>query len=163
MNRVRAVVILLLAFGQAILAGESRAVQLKWADATQLVLGKQVVVLTAAHRYKGRAVAADAGSLSLEKATIRRVDVAEIRLVEYVGNGRHIGKLVGGGTGLLAGIIGGVAVGLDETGTHKERDKALAVTSIVAGLPAGLAAGYFLGRLADKQTTILRIIPEPVR
>jgi hypothetical protein len=62
--------------------------------------------------------------------------------------------------GLLGGIIGGVAVGMNETSAHKGRDKVVAATLMIGGLPAGLAGGYYLGRLADREVTVIRIIPE---
>ena len=128
----------------------------------ELVRGKQVTVTTVqGAKHKGRVAEADADSLSLEKAPrIPRPQVAEIRLVEYAGGGRRIGKLLGGAFGFLGGILAAVAVGMDETSSHKDRDKAVATVCAIGGLPGGLVGGYYLGRLADREVTILRIIPE---
>ncbi len=151
-------------FAQACLAGDAGAVTLKWADAGRLIQGKQVsVALAAGGVRKGRITSFDAESIAFEKgnpARVNRKDIKEIKLVDFQGSGRRIGKLLGGAVGLLGGIIGAVAVGMDETSTHKSRDKAVAATLIVGGLPAGLAGGYYLGRLADREVTIIRIIPD---
>jgi hypothetical protein len=68
--------------------------------------------------------------------------------------------MIGGAAGLLGGLIGAVAVGMDETSSHKGRDKVVAGILAVGGLPLGLLAGYFLGRQLDKEVTVIRIIPE---
>lgn len=108
-----------------------------------------------------RAVEADGISFEGDKtARMGRSAIAEIRLVEYVGNGRRIGKMAGGAVGLMAGLLGAVAVGLKEDTPHKDRNKVLATVFAVAGLPLGLLAGYYLGKQADREVTVIRIIPE---
>lgn len=154
----------LLLAAQAAPAARTSTVQMRWNDAIDLVRGRTAeIVTTSGAKHKGKVAGADADSISLEKtpgAAIPRKDIAEIRLVQYAGNGRSIGKKLGGAVGLIGGLIAAVAVGMNETSTHKGRDKVVATLCIVGGLPGGLAGGYFLGRLADKETTVIRIIPQ---
>jgi hypothetical protein len=163
MRNARLFLMALLLSTQAAPAARTSTVQMRWDDAIHLVRGRTAEIVTASGaKRKGRVAAADAGSISLEApgAPIARTDVAEIRLVQYLGNGRSIGKKLGGAVGLLGGVIAAVAVGMNETSSHKDRDKAVAALCIAGGLPGGLAGGYFLGRLADKETTVIRIIPQ---
>ncbi len=145
-------------------AAGNEAVTLKWSDAARLIQGKQVAVaLSSGGVRKGLVTNVDSESIAFEKgkpAQVNRQDVKEIKLIDYQGDGRRFGKLLGGAVGLLGGIIGGAAVGMNEVSAHKERDKVVAATLIIGGLPAGLAAGYYLGRRADREVTIIRIIPE---
>ncbi len=60
----------------------------------------------------------------------------------------------------MGGLIGAVAIGMDETSSHKGRDKVVAGILAVGGFPFGLLAGYLLGRQIDKEVTVIRIIPE---
>lgn len=159
-TRILVTLWLLLAMAHTALA-DVRIIRVRWPELDGLVLDKQVSIFTTAGQtLKGRVSAIDAGAILLSGKTPRvaRADVAEIRITDYAGNGRRIGKLVGGAVGLTAGLIGAVAVGMDETSSHKGRDKAIATISAVGGLPAGLAAGYYLGRQADKQVAIIRIV-----
>jgi hypothetical protein len=55
--------------------------------------------------------------------------------------------------------VGAVAIGLKEDTAHKDRNKVLAGAAGLGGLPAGLICGYLLGRQADKEVTLIRIIP----
>lgn len=154
----------LLGQGQLAVAGEAQAVRLRWADLGGLVNGKTVWVSTTdGSTHKGRVLAVEAEGISLEggkTARIARASVAEIRLIDYVGNGRYIGKMVGGAVGLTAGLLGMVAVGMKEDFEHKDRNKALAAGFAVSGLPLGLLGGYYLGKRADREVTVIRIIPE---
>ena len=107
--------------------------------------------------------AVEADGISFESgktARLGRSSIAEIRLIDYVGNGRYIGKMVGGAAGLTAGLLGMVAVGMKENTEHKDRNKVLAAVFAVSGLPLGLLGGYYLGKRADREVTVIRIIPE---
>ena len=145
-------------------AGQTRSVRLRWADLDALIRGRQVSVsTTGGATHKGTVRAIDADSLSLTGGSnprLPRAEIAEIRVTAFNGNGRHFGMKVGGALGLLGGLVGAVAVGLDETSTHKGRDKVVAGILAVGGLPLGLLTGYLLGRQADKEITVIRIIPE---
>jgi hypothetical protein len=154
--------ILLLVFpGPPFWAGEAKAVRMRWTDAGELILGKRVAVMTVRGEVvKGLVRTVEPGAILLDKGSVSRPDITEIHLIEYAGNGRHIGKLVGGAVGLMGGLLGAAAYGLKEDAANKDRNKALSVLFAVAGLPAGLAAGWLLGRRADREVTLIRVIPE---
>jgi hypothetical protein len=158
-----ALALLLLGCQQFATAAEVRTVRLRWEGLGGMIGGRKVSVRTIdGARHKGRVQAVDADAILFEKGRNRRVartSVAEIRMTEYAGNGRRWGKLIGGAVGLMAGLLGAVAVGLKEDTSHKDRNKALATVLAVGGLPAGLLGGYYLGRLADKEITVIQIIP----
>jgi hypothetical protein len=59
----------------------------------------------------------------------------------------------------VAGLVGAVAVGLNETSSHKDQNRAVAALLAIGGLPVGLITGYLLGRQADKEVIIIRIVP----
>jgi hypothetical protein len=121
------------------------------------------VITTGGATYKGTVRVFYPDFLALSGGSeprLRRTEIAEIRLTEYVGNGRRLGKRLGGAIGLVGGLLGAVVVGMDETSTHKGRDKAVAAVLAVGGLPLGLLAGHYIGRQADKEVTLIRIIPE---
>jgi hypothetical protein len=145
-------------------ARQTRSVRMSWADLDNLIRGQRVSLsTTGGTTLKGTVRAIDADSLSLTGGSnprLRRAEITEIRVTEFTGNGRHFGKLAGGAVGLLGGLIGAVAVGMDETSSHKGRDRVLAGMLAAGGLPLGLLAGYFLGRQIDKEVTIIRIVPE---
>jgi hypothetical protein len=145
-------------------AGQTKAVRMRWGDLDNLIRGQRVSVSTSGGAtYRGTVRAFDSESLSITGGSnprLRRAEIAEVRLTEFAGNGRHLGKLIGGAAGLLGGLTGAVAIGMDETSTHKGRDKVVAGILAVGGLPIGLLAGYFLGRQIDKEVTVIRIIPE---
>jgi hypothetical protein len=147
-----------------VFAGQTKSVRMRWADLDNLIREQRVSLSTTGGKsYKGKVRDFDADSLSYTGGSnprLRRAEIAEIRLTAYAGNGRHFGKLVGGAIGLVAGLIGAVAIGMDETSAHKERDKVLAGLVGVGGLPIGLLTGYLLGRQIDKEVTVIRIIPE---
>ena len=148
-----------LAFG-----GQTKSVRMRWADLDNLIRAQRVSVsTTGGATHKGTVRAIDADSLSLAGGAhprLLRAEITEIRVTEFAGNGRRAGKMIGGAAGLLGGLIGAVAVGMDETSSHKDRDKVVAGILAVGGLPLGLLAGYFLGRQIDKEVTVIRIIPE---
>ena len=145
-------------------AGQTKSVRMRWTDLDTLIHGQRVSSSTTGGKsYKGKVRAFDADSLSLTGGAnprLRRVEIAEIRLTVFAGNSRHFGKLVGGAIGLVAGLIGAVAVGMDETSAYKERNKVLAGVVGGGGLPIGLLTGYLLGRQIDKEVTVIEIIPE---
>ena len=147
-----------------VFAGQTKSVRMRWADLDNLIRGQRVSLsTTGGESHKGKVQAFDADSLSLTGGSnprLRRVEIAEIRLTAFAGNGRHFGKLVGGAIGLAAGLIGAVAIGMDETSSHKDRDKVLAGGVGIGGLPIGLLSGYLLGRQIDKEVAVIRIIPE---
>lgn len=155
-----------LAFAAAIqpaLAGQVRTVRLRWADLPGAIDGRQVSIKTVAGTTrKGRVQAVENDAIVLENKKAPRVDrisIAEIRVTEYLGNGRRIGKLLGGTAGLLFGLAGAAAIGMREGSAHRTSDKVLAGTLGAGGLPLGLLGGYFLGRLTDKEVTVIQIIP----
>jgi hypothetical protein len=145
-------------------ASETKSIRMRWADMDSLIRGRRVSVsTTGGTTLKGTVRAIDSDSLSLTGGAnprLRRSEITEIRVTEFTGNGRHLGKLAGGAAGLLGGLIGAVAIGMDETSPHKGRDKVVAGILAVGGLPIGLLAGYLLGRQIDKEVTVIRIIPE---
>jgi hypothetical protein len=156
--------LLLLTSSQSSFAAETKTLRMRWTDVGALVQGKNVTVLTTGGaKYKGRVVAFDAGSLSFENPRTPRVnrsEIAEVRLIDYAGNGRRFGRLVGGALGLVLGLVGAVVIGMNETSSHKDRDKVLAGIMAVGGLPLGMLAGHFIGRRADREVTIIRVIPD---
>ncbi len=153
-------------FCQSVLAAETRSVSLPWRELGGMIAGREITVKTPAGQgYKGRASRVDDAAIYFESGrTLRlaRADVAEIRLVDYDGNGRRIGKLAGGALGLMLGLGIAAALGMRE-GSNEPGKKAYIYAIAIGGLPGGLAGGYYLGRLADKQVTVIRVIPEPAR
>jgi len=145
-------------------AGQTKSVRMRWADLDNLIRGQRVSLSTTDGKsYKGKVQAFDADSLSLTGGSnprLRRMEIAEIRLTAFAGNGRRFGKLVGGAIGLMAGLLGAVVFGMNETSAHKDRDKVLAGIVGIGGFPIGLLTGYLLGRQIDKEVTIIRIVPE---
>ncbi len=143
-------------------AAESHVIRLRWVDVAQMIPGKQVSVLTvdgAAHKGRVRTVETDTIVFEKDRTpAVPRASVAEIRMTEYNGDGRRFGKMVGGITGLMFGLIGAAVIGMKEGSAHRTGDKVAAVTLAVGGLPLGMAGGYMLGRLADKEVTVIRII-----
>ncbi len=113
--------------------------------------------------HKGRVHQVNADGIYFETGKTLKVDrtaVRRIRLIRYVGNGRRFGKLVGGGAGLMFGLIGAAALGM-EPGSNKGGKKAAVYALGIGGLPAGLLGGYYLGRAADREVTVIEVIPEP--
>jgi len=155
---------LLLTFQSLALASDAQAVRLRWSDAGDLVRGKRITVITTGGAtYKGTVRVFYPDFLALaggSEPRIRRAEIAEIRLTEYVGNGRRMGRRLGGAIGLAGGLRTAVVVGLDETSTHKGRDKAVAAVLAAGWITLGLLAGHYIGRQADKEVTVIRIIPE---
>ncbi len=112
--------------------------------------------------HQGRVHHVDADAIYFETGKALKVDraaVRQIRLIRYVGNGRRFGKLVGGGAGLMFGLIGAAALGMEQ-GSNKGGKKAAVYAVGIGGLPAGLLGGYYLGRAADREVTVIEVIPE---
>lgn len=156
-------ILALLVTGQPSVAADTHPVRLRWVDLGGLIQGKQASVTTAdGSTRKGRVRAVEDNAILFENSKTPPVDrtkVAELRMVEYVGNGRSRGKFLGGMVGLVAGLVGAAAIGSKEGSGHRTGDKVLAGTLGIGGFPLGLAAGYLLGRQADKQVTVIHIIP----
>lgn len=164
MLQVRVICVCLLIFtlvGQPLAAGTS-TISLRRQEAGAIIRGKKVTVIPNSGAKKSGLVIGIEPDITLEESgAIPWADIKEIRLIEYSGEGRRIGKMIGGAVGLMGGILGAVAVGMDETSAHKGRDKAVATVSVIGGLPTGLVLGYLAGRRADKGTTLITIAPEP--
>ena len=149
--------------GSPVLA-KPREMALPWSGISSLILSRNVTIVEPdGTSLRGRVVAVDDNSLTLDRGSagrgpIPRQQIQEIRYVRYEGNGRRWGKWFGGAAGLLAGLTGAAAIGLDEAATSKG-DHALAAFSAIAGLPAGLVIGYLAGRAADREEVTIRVVP----
>lgn len=145
-------------------SAKSHELAVPWSSLSAVVLNRNVTITEeGGTSVRGRVVAVDEKELTIDRGAagrgpIARQQIREIRFVRYEGNGRRWGKYLGGAAGLLAGLVGAVAIGLDESATGKG-DHALAAASAVAGLPAGLAIGYFAGRAVDRVEVTVRILP----
>jgi hypothetical protein len=109
-------------------AGQSKSVRMCWADLDSLIRGRRVSVSTAGGTTcNGTVRAIDSDSLSLTGGAnprLRRVEITEIRVTEFTGNGRHFGKLAGGAVGLPLGLLAGYFLG-------RQIDKEITVIRIV--------------------------------
>lgn len=148
---------------QPVLAADPVVITLKWAQIDRLVNGKQVTVTARdGSTRKGRVRAVDADGITFEDTRAPRVvraDVTEIRVTEYVGNGRRFGKMFGGLAGLMIGLPAAAVIGMREGSGKRTGDKVLIGVLGIGGLPLGILAGYLIGRQIDKEVTVIRIIP----
>ena len=156
--------------GTASAAREER-IELKWSELGQAVAGRTVqMVLPDGTSLKGPVlnVTSEALEIQIKKTSNRkaypkgqfsvpRSSVSVLQMREVKGSWRAIGTALGAGAGsTLAWFVAqGVFHFTGEGSATPGR------TGIVAGLGAGVtAAGYFLGREADKRATIITIVRE---
>jgi hypothetical protein len=66
---------------------------------------------------------------------------------------------MGGALGLAIGLVSARAIGLSEGSANSTGDKIAVGVLAVGGLPLGLLVGDYLGKQADKQVTIIHIVP----
>jgi hypothetical protein len=66
---------------------------------------------------------------------------------------------MGGALGLAIGLVSAAAIGLSEGSANSTGDKIAVGVLAVGGLPLGLLVGDYLGKQADKQVTIIHIVP----
>jgi len=156
------------------LAGDVFRVRLAWKDLEPMVRGHEVSVRTRdGASVKGRALAVEGESLVVDvrktsnpaahpkgRAAIPGGAIQELRMTRYIGNGRRAGKTIGGGAGLLAGVVAAVAIGFKEDPDTAGSRKVLIGLLIPASLIGGLLGGYLLGRAADREVTIIELIPD---
>lgn len=143
----------------ALPAAEPHAVRMRWEDISGLISGEKVVLYEESRSLRGRVTAVDPTGISLDRGRrAARAAVQRIRLTRYAGNGRHAGKMIGGLAGLLIGITGAAAIGLQEGSGSDSGKKAAVIALGAGGLPAGMFLGYFLGRKADEEVLLIEII-----
>ena len=153
---------LLLILLAATAAADTRSVQLHWEELPGVIGGKKVFIRSTTGAVStGHVRTVDSGEIVFEgrNPPVKRKEVAEIRMTEYAGNSRHIGRRIGGAIGLIAGLVSAAAIGLSEGSGSSAGAKTAAVALAVGGLPAGLLLGDYLGKQADKQITIIHIAP----
>lgn len=154
-------------------AADPVRVHITWQDLEPLVRGEHVRIETAdGVSLEGRAIKVDQDSLVVEvrrsskpgvypkgRASVERSSVARIKVIRYIGNGRKIGKTIGGAAGLAAGLTGAVAIGFEENPDTAGRRKVAIALLIPGAIIGGLLAGWLLGRAADREVTLIEIIP----
>lgn len=142
------------------LAAETRSVQLRREElASVLVNYKATIITVDGKRTSARVLAVNDQGLSLsdtKRPLIPYLAIKEIRMTEYIGRGRAIGTVVGGGVGLLLGLTAAGLIGISGDGSA---DKAAVALIGISALPIGALAGRMIGKQADRQTVIITIAP----
>lgn len=150
------------------LAAQQKQLRLKWSELTRVVLGqKATMILPSGASIEGKVLAVEPDILVIDitktsdsraypkgQASVPRssVSVLNVKKVQY--RWRVIGTAIGAGTGLLAGWFMALLIAADE----KPRP---AATAAFVGITGGLATvGYFAGQKADRQITVITIVPE---
>ncbi len=158
---------------QSAWAADAARVRIAWQDLDPLVRGERVRIETRAGvSLEGRAITVDRDSLVVDvrrsskpdlypkgRTSIERASVVQIRVTRYVGNGRKFGETVGGAAGLAAGLAGAVAIGFEENPETVGRRKVMIGVLVPAAIVGGLVTGWLLGRVADREVTLIEIIP----
>jgi len=134
-------------------------VSMRWDDLGPMIRNQRVEVRSDTGWVKGRAVRTEPDRMILENATIRRDRISEVKVVQYSGEARRLGKFLGGAVGLVGGLLGALAIGLQESPPPSMGEKAAAGALAVGGLPGGMLAGYLIGRALDRKVTLIRVIP----
>jgi hypothetical protein len=129
-----------------------------------MIVGERVTVEGTFSAARGRVVAVDPAGIDLERGQrLPREAVKRIRLVRHVGNGRALGRRIGGAAGLLLGVAGAAVIGLKQEWRSTSAQKAVTVALAAGGLPAGLIIGHMFGRKADEQDVWIELIAGPAR
>jgi hypothetical protein len=162
----------LVTFGLQSLSAETVHIRMAWIDLEPMIRGHNVIVRTSGASLRGRALMVEKDSLLLEvrktsdaaaypkgRTSVPRAAIQEITLVQYVGNGRRIGKFIGGALGLTFGLLAAVAIGFKENPETVGRRKVFIAILVPGSLIGGLLGGYLLGRLADREITVIEVIP----
>jgi hypothetical protein len=160
-NRLSTSLALFFLFGNAASAS-THSVQLSWEDLRGVIGAKEVAISSPTGAiYKGRVHRVEDDAIVLEgrNPSAKRTQSTEIRFTEFAGNGRHFGRRVGGALGLVAGLVGAAAIGLSEGSGSNTGEKTAAAALAVGGLPLGLLVGDYLAKQADKQVTIIHVVP----
>jgi hypothetical protein len=138
---------------------------LRWSELAKQVQNRTVeIVLPDAATIRGNVTGVTPDSLDIDirktsdrrthpkgRTSITRSSVKTLLFRETKGNWRALGTAIGAGAGGAAGAVIAIRA-------HNEGNTELAATSVAATVGAGAALGYFVGRSADRRTTIIRII-----
>ena len=146
------------------LAAKEEQLELKWSELGQAVEGKKVIVaLTDGVIIEGQILDVGSDALSMDvketsnpqnypkgQNSVRRSLVSVVRLKEVRGNWRAIGTAIGVGATVPLGIV-------VRPHTHNATAGNIVVGVLIGG---GAAAGYFLGRAADRRVVVITIVPD---
>ncbi len=146
-------------------AAQEERLDLRWNELAEHVHDHTVEIVlpdTASIRGKVTDVTSDAVEINITKTSDRRAhpkghtsiprtSVKTLLFRETKGKWRALGTTIGAGAGGAAGAV--IAIRANNEGNTE-----LAATSVAATVGAGAALGYFLGRSADRRTTVFRII-----
>ncbi len=146
------------------LAAKEEQLELKWNELGQAVSGKKVMVaLTDGGIIEGEVLEVGSDALSIDvketsnpqdypkgQNSVRRSLVSVVRLKEVRGNWRAIGAAIGVGATVPLGIV-------VRPHTHNATAGNIVVGALIGG---GAAAGYFVGRAADRRVVVITIVPD---
>ncbi len=146
------------------LAAKEGQLELKWSELGQAVEGKKAIVaLTDGVILEGQILDVGSDALRIDvketsnpqdypkgQNSVRRSLVSVVRLKEVRGNWRAIGTAIGVGATVPLGIV-------VRPHTHNATAGNIVVGVLIGG---GAAAGYFVGRAADRRVVIISIVPD---
>ena len=146
-------------------SGGPRPLELKWSELAPVIAGHSVeLIAPGGARVQGEVISVRDDALLLDvshssdtnaypkgSASIPRASVNELTVERSRGSaGKNLGTIIG----VITGVIGGAYI----AGTTTD--------SAGAGIPLFIAlasvitvAGYYIGKSADKKTTIIRVVP----
>lgn len=149
------------------LAAKEERLELKWNELGPAVEGKEVTVaLTDGGIIEGQVLDVGSDALSMDiketsnpqdypkgQKSVLRSLVSVVRLKEVRGNWRAIGTAIGLGATVPLGIA------FAQYGEN-ESNPELGATIAAVLIGGGVAAGYFLGRAADRRVVVITIVPD---
>jgi len=157
-----AVLIVTVLFATSVYGGE-RKIQLRWEELAGTVQGQKVqMVLPNGADVEGKVLAVEPQALQIKVSrasntyekgvhSIPRSQVSVLRFQGRSGPWRALGTAIGAG--------GGAAAGIPLSGPiRNEGNEELSAQVAVGFIAAGAAAGYFIGRSADRQVFVVSVV-----
>ncbi len=146
--------------------GPEKHYRLEWGDLAAIIADQKVsLVLPDATRLQGKVLAVEAQALALDitktsdrrahpkgRASIPRTSVSVLRLSKP---GGHVWQIVGG----ILGTFGGLAAG--GLLAWKSDNFATQLGIVVGAGALGGVGGWWGGRVSDRRTLVIEVVPEP--
>ena len=147
-----------------LLVAAPNEVQLPWSELAPLIVGEEVaLILPGAVHIQGEVIVVRPEALEMEikKTTDRRtyakgqavIPRSSVSVIELRRMRRRAGRIIG----TVVGLVGGGIAGFFLADRHAVERKNLVHSATAAG---ATALGYYLGHVADRETTVILIVPE---